>query len=1347
MDHNKSFVSAPVALRELGLHVLPELRQLGIAPPSQCFPGGTPILTASGSRKSIELVQTGDAVMVVSNCGRLAEGRIGRLYQDVTNEWLILRPVDGSGGFELTVTPGHVFRNSRGGWSRIDAILAEDGLVVREDGSLLKVVGERIVYSAETAHLYEEAEKIDYAVAGNAALAPQIMRGWKTYNFEVLEHHNYIAGGLQVHNDSTPTLLVADAEFANRYGHEFTGSQADLNQLMDGIVRGDINAYGDYVGGLSDDRYTATFYDAIQNKIVVSMDQLGWSVSEVRDGVREVTRDYDPVTGLVAGIHFGALTPEAGDGGGGVEGSLVFGGGGQLASASLAGRRVSAADVGELFGSLLGKAIGNGNRLVELGAGTLLGLTLSKVGSFLEQQLAAGRIDQDISWNAANATRDSETQLSQQAGARFSADILNRLGGVGSSLLSAELADALGIHGFEGQLFTASVNGVTSEIIKRAIAQAGNSAGFDINAVLTVDPVQVGLTIGTSFGSIFGSYLGSKIVTPNSPQAAIFASAGSAIGSLAGVAIGNIIFDGIPIIGPFIGSFLGQVLGTWIGNAFYDNDDLAGVTLGFNPANGLLTFVRNRTVDHGEVSFASYLASSVADPINHFLSAAGLRLDPLNPLGAYNAPGLEVGYFNNHYDQKIAFAGPDQLLYVTKYGDRYEQNLASVSQFGIDQLVSQMHVVGGDPLLRRALTASQNEPGADHGLVKIAFDLQVAQDYRFYLDHKAAVNTLIETLPDSAFAAGWIATLTRVNELGLNQANPDDFHGSFYAHLQGELRDKLDWEPDVDPNRPDVLILRKLNHVVELGHVFGPGLVTSKTGGPGNDSLGADWGGLHEVSRLAGGDGDDRLYGQYGTDILVGGAGQDTLDGSDGHDWLAGGAGNDILYGGNGDDLLVGGQGDDLLVGGRGANVLVGGDGHDVIYFGEVNPLDTVISQDRGGQTDTISLAGEIDGRHAADGSNYWRADADLHIRTFSGVWGEGTVYDPVSNQSTTGEVFYESAEGQVVIKDFFLTRDAVDKFYYVGGGWDGAAFWRYFVPFNQVAVFDTQHPEGGHRGTAIDGAEGASRQPWVSVVSEYDDANHLITQTIHLNSGDVQVINGDADNDIYVDQPNLTWNGAGGNDKLYGGSGNDGLIGGSGNDLIFGDWGSDGLIGGSGSNTIDGGAGDDYAVFRFATWEASVSSQDGQTIVYGPATQTTLTNVEHVFFADSPSFRDGPHTVNGGVDYVYYNDIYPDVAAAGYDAAQHYSANGWHEGRNPNPYFSTSFYLQTNPDVAQSGADPYQHYLDHGGQEGRYPSQHFDGAGYLNANPDVAALGMNPIDHYLRFGYAEGRHGWEMHV
>lgn len=75
---------------------------------------------------------------------------------------------------------------------------------------------------------------------------------------------------------------------------------------------------------------------------------------------------------------------------------------------------------------------------------------------------------------------------------------------------------------------------------------------------------------------------------------------------------------------------------------------------------------------------------------------------------------------------------------------------------------------------------------------------------------------------------------------------------------------------------------------------------------------------------------------------------------------------------------------------------------------------------------------------------------------------------------------------------------------------------------------------------------------------------------------------------------------------------------------------------------------------------------------------------------------------VAAAFDRDHYLSAYPDIAAAGVDALDHYLRTGRREGRDPTPDFSAADYLEVNPDVAASGVDPFVHWLVAGRAEGR---------------------------------------------
>lgn len=93
-------------------------------------------------------------------------------------------------------------------------------------------------------------------------------------------------------------------------------------------------------------------------------------------------------------------------------------------------------------------------------------------------------------------------------------------------------------------------------------------------------------------------------------------------------------------------------------------------------------------------------------------------------------------------------------------------------------------------------------------------------------------------------------------------------------------------------------------------------------------------------------------------------------------------------------------------------------------------------------------------------------------------------------------------------------------------------------------------------------------------------------------------------------------------------------------------------------------------------------------------------------------------------------------------DAVRDFVDRGLLEGRDPNPYFDTIWYLQNNPDLRldEFNGNPVLHYALRGWREGRNPSPRFDIGRYQNDNADVVAAGMEPLRHYINNGQYENR-------
>ncbi|MGX7872786.1 beta strand repeat-containing protein [Mesorhizobium sp. ORM6] len=203
----------------------------------------------------IELISAGQQVLAFDGdrergTGGLKLATVSRVFRKVTSCFVRL-------SCGMTVTPGHIFLNELGRFERIDHIVARGGQIVRADGTLENVTAEHIVYSEATRHLFEEAEEVLYTSDGGAAFAPQIKRGWRTYNFEVEDLHTYVADGYRVHNEST---VLGDATL---------GLAAGAVSLVDGIV----NAAVDVGLGLA-----AAAVDLSQGNVIGALDDAAGGV-------------------------------------------------------------------------------------------------------------------------------------------------------------------------------------------------------------------------------------------------------------------------------------------------------------------------------------------------------------------------------------------------------------------------------------------------------------------------------------------------------------------------------------------------------------------------------------------------------------------------------------------------------------------------------------------------------------------------------------------------------------------------------------------------------------------------------------------------------------------------------------------------------------------------------------------------------------------------------------------------------------------------------------------------------------------------------------------------------------
>ena len=112
----------------------------------------------------------------------------------------------------------------------------------------------------------------------------------------------------------------------------------------------------------------------------------------------------------------------------------------------------------------------------------------------------------------------------------------------------------------------------------------------------------------------------------------------------------------------------------------------------------------------------------------------------------------------------------------------------------------------------------------------------------------------------------------------------------------------------------------------------------------------------------------------------------------------------------------------------------------------------------------------------------------------------------------------------------------------------------------------------------------------------------------------------------------------------------------------------------------------------------------------------------------------------SGLFDEVYYISQCAEEPAAKDDPIGHYLRVGTTQGKNPNPFFDTSWCLETHADLSANNLNPLVHYILYGSREGRATSREFDAGFYLRTHQDVDAAGLEPLRHFLESGRYEGR-------
>ncbi|WP_404712184.1 hypothetical protein [Sphingomonas sp. MMS24-J13] len=461
------------------------------------------------------------------------------------------------------------------------------------------------------------------------------------------------------------------------------------------------------------------------------------------------------------------------------------------------------------FGSALGRLLGGGSLVLSTAAGSVLSAAA----------LSIAQAEFKIGYYPNGGVIGIKTVGTGSIWADFNNNLssfgINAGIGAVSGYLSAELAQAIGLHGFAAQSFSFAVGNVLSYVATQV------AAGASINAALSsVSASSFGNA--TSIGGFIGTQLASLVVQPHTAAEATLASLGGALGAYLGTKA-SVVGAGLAgPVGAAVGAFVGYIVGDLIGSLFGHHTPripsasaetvleipFARYGIGVETASG-----------GGDLALADSMASAARDALNGIIEQVTGK-----PVGA--------AFVANGYSPTQKYGYSNGQIYVKLNG--VEQDVASADQAvdkGVLWALPQTKIIGGDIFLKRAIQNGQWQSATE-----LLGDLQVASDYEkylteqqavdaaissswnnlsptdkdfyganqafmtraismtqlplqggdvsFYNANKAQVDRIISSISVSTFAAGWITTIARATELKLDQFGPSDFYGGMAGFVQ-----------------------------------------------------------------------------------------------------------------------------------------------------------------------------------------------------------------------------------------------------------------------------------------------------------------------------------------------------------------------------------------------------------------------------------------------------------------------------------------------------------------------------------------------------------------------------------
>lgn len=416
-------------------------------------------------------------------------------------------------------------------------------------------------------------------------------------------------------------------------------------------------------------------------------------------------------------------------------------------------------DFGSVLGQQLGYRLAGGNEL----AGILTSAALKTLGDNLGDVLD-GIVGHQ-------STKNAISDAIATTGEEFLTNLKSAGIGAISSFLTAELVNAIGLHGFAGQVANTASGAVVGQVLTNIVDGAALFDGVNLTMV------------GNAIGSFVGSFLASKVISFDTVGGQIGASVGAALAPIGVTALLAPAGLALTPIGFAVVAFIGFIAGGLIGSLF-GGTPRSGADSVWDASQQKFVVDNVWSKKGGSKDAARSVASAVSDTFNAVLSAAGGTL--LNP---------ELVRSGNYGMRKKAFV---YKPYSTRDSDAITQKFSGKDAatrligYGVYTGLTDpdFQIVGGDIYVKRALYNTFSLGGLDprnFDTNVLMGNISSAQQYESYLANSTVINALVSAEPNSVFAIETLLTLARADELGLTRRAASDWFGGF-SYLMSEAQ-------------------------------------------------------------------------------------------------------------------------------------------------------------------------------------------------------------------------------------------------------------------------------------------------------------------------------------------------------------------------------------------------------------------------------------------------------------------------------------------------------------------------------------------------------------------------------